>query len=342
MAGRILPTKADMVKYPFLPQAKEYVARLGIDLAQIVELPRIRNRAKERVTATFDLVAHYSQEPNKQFEVEIASFPIAVLYVGGTGERILAERFALFEAKQSHKYLESEKDDIVLNVAKSFKWDIHPTSPTPYPYSMRFANYLKNATRGRLVHEAKWKLVNRQLDKGQVYVTREEVCRLLQEEIRGHIEERTKQELGKIPAVIQDDIDEIKAKFAKSKPHLEEFDQIIIAEESQYPPCVKNLFERATKGQHLSHVERFTLVTYLAHQGVNVDAMVRLFSNVTDFKEDLTRYQVEHLAGQKGSRTAYTTYNCSTLRTHGVCTNIDDPICKRIRNPLTYHLHKRK
>lgn len=340
MAGRILLTKADMVKYPFLPQVKEYIAGLGIDLAEVVELPKIRNRAKERVSATFDLVAHLSQEPSKIFEVEIASFPIAVLYVVGTGESVLAERFALFEAKQSHRYLERENDDVVFSIAKSFKWDIHPTDRTPYSYTIHFVNYLSNATRGRLVYETKWKLVNRQLGKEQVYLTKEEVCRLLQEEIRKYIGERTEEELGKIPTGIQDDIDEIKAKFAKSKPHLEEFDQIIQAEESQYPPCVKNLFERATKGQHLSHVERFTLVTYLNHQGVKVDAIVNLFSNVADFKEDLTRYQVEHLAGQKGSRTAYTTYNCSTLRTHGVCTNQDDPICKRIKNPLTYHLKK--
>jgi DNA primase large subunit len=98
---------------------------------------------------------------------------------------------------------------------------------------------------------------------------------------------------------------------------------------------------RAAKGQQLSHVERFTLVTYLLNQGVSVDNIVSLFSNVTDFREDKTRYQVEHLAGHRGSRTAYKTYNCATLQTHGVCAQLDDPICKTIRNPLTYHLRKR-
>ena len=331
-----------MVKYPFLPQTKEYIAALQINLTELGELPSVRNRAKERISATFDLAIHYSQEPNKQFEIEIASFPVAILYVGGVREKTLVERFALFEAKKAHEYLEQEKYDIVLSIAKSFKWDIHRATGTPYSFAMHFANYLASATEGRLVHDSKWKLVNRQLEKGQVYVTRNEVCRLLQEEIRKYIEERTKEELGKIPSDIQNDIDEIKLKFARMKPHLEEFDQIIKAEESEYPPCVKNLFERATKGQHLSHVERFTLVTYLLHQGVSVDAIVKLFSNVSDFKEDKTRYQVEHLAGHRGSGTAYTTYSCSTLKTHGVCTTPDDSICRTIRNPLTYHLKKRK
>jgi DNA primase large subunit len=331
----------DMVKYPFLPQTKEYIAGLGIGLADIVENVGVRRRAKERIFATFDLVAHYSEEPSKRFEIEIASFPVAVLYVGGTGEKGLAERFALFEAKQIEKYLESENEDVILNIAEGFGWDIHRTGHTP-SFAMHFVNYLGNATRGRLVHDARWKLVNRQVDGGQVYVTREEVCRLLQEEIRKYIEERVGQELGKIPREMQEDIDEIKAEYAKNRPHLEEFDQIVRAEESEYPPCVKSLFERAMKGQHLSHVERFTLVTYLIHQGVGVDAIVKLFSNVSDFREDKTRYQVEHLAGLRGGRTAYKTYSCSTLRTHGVCVNPDDPTCRRIRNPLTYHLKKRK
>jgi DNA primase large subunit len=342
-----LPTEADMAKYPFLPRTKEYIARLGIDLAELVELPPIRNRAKGRIYATFDLAAYYSQEPSKRLDIEIVSFPVAILYVGGTRDSALAERFALFEAKQISEYLEKEKDDIILGIAKSFKWDIYRCSKreridTGYPFTIYFVHYLINASRGRLVHDTKWKLANRLLDNGQVYVTKEEVCRLLQEEIREYIEERTNAEFGKIPSPIQDDIDEIKAKFVQMKPHLEEFDQIISAEESEYPPCVKNLFDRATKGQHLSHVERFTLVTYLIHQGISVDAIVKLFSNLSDFREDKTRYQVEHLAGQRGSRAAYTTYNCSTLQTHGVCTNPDDPICRSIRNPLTYHLKKHK
>jgi DNA primase large subunit len=287
-------------------------------------------------------MAYFSEATRREHEIEIASFPVAVSYVAGANDSTLGERFALFEARQIYEYLSHDKDDNILEIANFFKWDIHITGRTPYPYVIHFVNYLNNAARGRLVHDAKWKLVNRQLANGQVYVAKMEVCRLLQEEVKKYIEDRTREKLERIPQTIQDDINEIKAEFAKRKPHLEEFDQIIHAEESEYPPCIKNLFERATKGQHLSHVERFTLVTYLIHQGISLEGIVRLFSNVADFKENMTRYQVEHLAGQRGSRTAYTTYNCSTLRTHGICASLDDPICRSINNPLTYHLKKRK
>jgi DNA primase large subunit len=157
------------------------------------------------------------------------------------------------------------------------------------------------------------------------------------------IEDSAKNKLGDLPEELQKDIAELKADFLKNKPHLEEMDEVIRAQESEYPPCISILMKRAAEGKHLSHTERFTLVTYLIHQGVSIDSIVNLFSNVSDFKEAKTRYQVENLAGKTGGRTEpYTTYNCATLQTHGVCTNQADPICRRIRNPLTYHLVKQK
>jgi len=338
----ILLTPVDLVKYPFLPEAKKYVAELGIDLNDLGELESIVNRAKVRIAATFEFLAHMqNQAPYKKSEVEIAAFPVAAFVVAGVKDKTLAERYALSEAKKIYNYLLDEKDNVILGIAKFFEWDINPSKQGPFSYTLHFVYYLRNATKGRLVHSPEWKLVNRQLDKGQVSVTKNEVCRLLQEEIKNYIEDRTKEEVTKIPQLLQDVIEEIKAEFLKRKPHLSEFDQKIQAEESEYPPCIMDFLDRTAKGQHLSHAERFTLVTYLLHQGIGVDRIVNLFSNVADFREDKTRYQVEHLAGQRGSRTPYRTYNCSTLQTHGVCANPNDPVCKRIRNPLTYHLRKK-
>jgi len=314
---------------------------LELDIKDLAELPRVRNRAKERIKASFDLASHFSAEPSNDFETEIASFPLAVYYAGGTGESRLIERFALYEATQINRYLGSEeREDIILEIAKSFQWNIN-FIPETHTYSLHFSKYLQMGSKGRLFHDPKWKLVNRQLKGGQVHLTPHDLRRLLQEEVKKHIEDRAKQELGKIEPDIQKDINELKAEFLKKRPQLKEFDQITRAQESEYPPCINELLKTAAKGQHLSHVERFTLVTYLLHQGISVDSVVSLFSSVADFKEDKTRYQVEHLAGKRGGITGlYTTYNCATLKTHGVCSKPNDPICRTIRNPLTYHLKK--
>jgi DNA primase large subunit len=168
------------------------------------------------------------------------------------------------------------------------------------------------------------------------------LARLLQEEVQKRVEDSTKQELAQIPEEIQKDIDELKAEFFRRKPMFEEVYEVVRAQESEYPPCIKGLMDRVAKGQHLSHVERFTLVTYLIHQNVSVDTIVSLFSNVSDFKEDKTRYQVENLAGKSGLTKPYVTYNCSSLQTHGVCSGPTDSICRTIKNPLTYHLRKQR
>jgi DNA primase large subunit len=331
---------SDMVKYPFLPQVRQHLGPLELDVKDLAELPRVKDRAKERIKASFDLVSHRAVKRAINFETEIASFPLAVYYVGGTGESRLIEHFALHEATQINRHLDSEnREDIILEIAKSFEWKIHFT-PKTHTYSLHFAKYLQMGSKGRLFHDPKWKLVNRPLKEGQVYLTPHDLRRLLQEEVKKHIEDRAKQELGKIEPDIQKEVDELKAEFLKKRPQLAEFDLAVYAKEPEYPPCIGELLKRASKGQHLSHVERFTLVTYLLHQGISVDSVVSLFSSVADFKEAKTRYQVEHLAGKIGSRTPYITYNCATLQTHGVCSKPTDPICRTIVNPLTYHLKK--
>jgi DNA primase large subunit len=330
-----------MVKYPFLPQARQHIAKTELDFQAIIELPMIRARAKQRISAAFSLAKRLSTDPSKQFDVEIASYPLAIMLVSGIEDRLLIERFALLEAQQINLYLKLEKrKEVILEIAKAFNWRVKTEGDL---VRLHVVKYLENASRGRLVHDTKWKLVNRAVDDGYVSVTPIELSRLLQEEVKKRIEDSTKRKLGDIPEEIQKDIDELKAEFLKMRPHLEEMDQIIRAHESEYPPCISILMKRAAEGKHLSHTERFTLVTYLIHQGVSIDSIVNLFSNVSDFKEAKTRYQVENLAGKTGGRTEpYTTYNCDTLRSHGVCTTQADEVCRTIRNPLTYHLMKQK
>jgi DNA primase large subunit len=345
LGGFILLTSVDKAKYPFHPQTKKHIANLGVDIEDLASLDGVVKRAKERITATFEVQVNTGvQEPFRKTDVEIASFPVAALVLTTVEDKTLVERFALSEAQKAYNYLLNEKDEAILEIAKHFKWDINISNQPPFPFSIHFVNYISNASKGRLVHASEWKLVNRQLHKGQVYVTKREVCRLLQEEIRKYIEsivhEQSKERVTTRPQNIQTLTEEVRAKFMKVKPRLTEFDPLVKAEESEYPPCIKNLLNRTVKGQHLSHTERFTLVTYLIHQGVSIDEIINLFSNASDFREDKTRYQVEHLAGQRGSRQVYVTYNCSTLQTHGVCFN-PDQICKTIGNPLTYHLRKK-
>lgn len=67
--------------------------------------------------------------------------------------------------------------------------------------------------------------------------------------------------------------------------------------------------------------------------------VVNLFRSSADFNERMTRYQVEHIAGDRGSRTKYKPPTCETLKTHGLCPG-PDQLCRRIRHPLSYYSRK--
>ncbi len=333
------------MKYPFLPQARERIAESGLDIETLAASPRVRRRAFLRIASSFDSLSQSLLDSSKERDAatEIAIFPLAVLYVAGVGDRRLTDKFAVNEAQQINRYLKEEaRAEVILEIAKTFEWDISfDRSRMEDRISIPFGKFVENTTKARLTHIPKWRLVNRALDKGRVLVNPFEVARLLQVEVEERIKAYTNLEVGSVPSELQGDIEELKTAFLRTRPQLDEFDQIVRAQEPEYPPCISTFMKRAMKGEHLSHVERFTLVTYLLHQGISVDSIVSLFSNVSDFNESKTRYQVENLAGKTGGRTEpYVTYNCDTLQTHGVCIKSDDPICQRIRNPLSYHLRK--
>ena len=319
--------------------ARRFIANLGLDFDTITSLQEIRDRAKQRVSSTFLTEDDFSEKTGKFYQVEIASYALAILYLAGIAEPILTEKFALFEAQKVNAHLRQENNSkILFEIAKAFNWIVEKKGDFLF---VHFAKFLETSTRGRLHHNSKWKLVNRIMEKGLVQVSPRELARLLQEDVKNQIEKSAKQELGNVPEQIQHDIDELKADFLKRKPQFESVVQAIKAQQSDYPPCIVALMKRATEGKHLSHVERFTLVTYLLRQGISVDTIVQMFSNVSDFKEDKTRYQVEHLSGVRMGKEPYMPYNCASLQTHGICSGPADRICATIRNPLSYHLRKR-
>jgi hypothetical protein len=76
--GCIPVTRADMAKYPFLPQARQLISALEFDYETVANIPRTRERAKQRISASFDFKAHFSQPLTHDPQTEIASFALAL------------------------------------------------------------------------------------------------------------------------------------------------------------------------------------------------------------------------------------------------------------------------
>jgi DNA primase large subunit len=336
-------TPNDLAKYPFLKETAEYIRPLNLQISDLTSpgmeqiLKRAEARVREAITST-----RITRE-TRSLGTEIPSYPVALLLVAATENSFIRKRYALAEAKQASTDLDVESPEKVFRIAESFGWKITHSAKDPrlpHGFVVHFTDYLRNVS--QLSADSKWKLINRIMVDGYVYLNQMDVVRLLEEEIRKNIETRLAEtELSKLPPELVEVADRLKALAIEviGTQEMEGFPKVIVQE--AFPPCINALYDAASKSRHLSHVGRFTLTSFLLNIGMSPETLTDLFKSFSDFNERLTRYQVEHIAGSRGSGTRYTPPNCETLQTHGVCLNRDD-VCTGARNPLIYYKRKQK
>jgi len=336
-------TKSDLAKYPFVPDATEYVKQLGLRIENIAnpELKPILDRAEKRVEEALSSNPPEISYRAREDDIEILSFPVAGILAAASVNDYIKRRYALAEARRAYNLLKVENEEKVMEVAKTFNWRIRTSQEkanrTKFELALQFTDFLRNT---EMFHEKEWKLVNRLLLNGEVYLTRHEAARLLQEEIRRHIERRPDLNVrSRLQDPILERVDRLKQTYASrvGEVQFEELPREVVNE--AFPPCIRQLYDAAKSGRHLSHVGRFTLTSFLLNAGMEPGEVVNLFRSSSDFNERMTRYQVEHIAGDKGSRTKYIPPRCETLRTHGVCPGVDE-LCGKVQHSLTYYRKK--
>ena len=122
---------------------------------------------------------------------------------------------------------------------------------------------------------------------------------------------------------------------------VDEMPKVVV--QAAFPPCINALYqEAALQPPPQPTVGRFTLTSFLINIGMTPEKVNELFKTFSDYNERLTLYQIEHIAGERGSATKYTPPQCSVLQNaYGVCKNCDD-LCRRIYHPLGYYRRRQK
>jgi DNA primase large subunit len=330
-------TREDLAKYPFLKQASREIEELGFTINNLVSLENkpVLDRASNRVEKAIS-EAHTGQMVRDK-QTEISSFAASLIFVIAAKNNWVKKRYALAVAKSTYVMLKEEKTEKILAIAQDFGWDISDGKPNK-EFRLGFNFFLKNAAH---MHNSDWKLINQIMNKGCVYLNKDKATRLLQEEIKNRVEKRLEvPELKNLP----EEINLIAHDFAKLAQEvmgqeIEEMPKTVT--QSAFPPCINALYADAAASHHLSHIGRFTLTSFLVNIGMTPEAVNEFFKTFSDYNERLARYQIEHIAGERGSGTKYTCPQCSVLQTHGVCKNRDD-LCRRIYHPLRYYLLKQK
>jgi DNA primase large subunit len=280
--------------------------------------------------------------PASSVEEEVLGFYAAAVIAYLTGSHWLVSRLALAEANRAQELLMKQPDETVAAIGRlagipslrfsprAYAEPIAVAGYTPiyrvYGYSVSFLDYVEHGR--RLLGDDAWKPARLPVRRGLVYLDKARAVRLIKEALTVYIE-RLVENLGSTAAEeaagsLGELVEEAKRLEAeatrprrRSGGHVELPKGVVV--EEAFPPCMREILERARRGEHLSHHERFAIATFLLNIGAEIDYVVDVFRAMPDFKEKITRYQVEHLAGLRGSGKKYSTYSCEKMKTLGLC-----------------------
>ena len=292
------------VKYPFSLEAKAFIKELTIT-ERIVDLAVERIKKAVNGQTTSRMLLH---ETDKQ--EDIASFAAARMILGHLRNQFLTSRFAVNESKIARGYLDRENEDTIDAVAAHFGIT---TKNENGRIIIGLPTYLRCSPRS-----IEYRLINKKLISGFVEIKAAEKKRLIEQAIKDHVEE--------IP-LVKDPPDMIKNAGAKLLAEIPKSDTKITIKVENHPPCVEKLLQEMKKHENLNHHSRWYLATYLLAIGTTEDDVTKLYSDLPDFDEKITRYQVGHIK-KKG----YSVPSCATVMTYGLCC----AVC-RIGHPLNWH-----
>jgi DNA primase large subunit len=336
------PSPKELSHFPFLKKAQDHIKVRFSTLDSLLKGPKgeaLISRAITRVQESISSKKISAFEVSDSVDDEIAAYALARIIVSCVNDKQLIERLTRYEAERVYYFLVNEEewnqnyrmgdnDFSKLCIALANELGIQIAQDR-----MPLTDYVELIAP---LHEDRFKLVNRHLDKGFVEIKKDERYELLRERIRLSMRRDLPH---KVPPSLCEQVAPKVAgiKKAYQDQMLQQFGAI---EESAFPPCMQALIHALTAGTNLTHAGRFALTTFIHTIGMNVTAIAQMYARSPDFDPEKTMYQVEHITGRGGSGTEYTAPACAAMRTTGLCVH-HDALCEKINHPLTYYKVKK-
>ncbi len=348
------------VKYPFITSFNEYLKRLyggHVSITYLLEHGR-QEYVERAVVRVRSALKNLKYIPTGSEDVELSAFYIGLALASALGGWCL-RKYVDTEAKRSYEYLLGDSEEVIVRVANAFGIHLEflgspqdvcgervvigydTTTSKPVVYCLQFRTPVTTYLTGisKLTTEPKWKLVNQYVKGGYIYLGKKEVSRLLQEFIKYRLLSSVSDLSNvKFEGKIGDIVDRLREEIPAQKVGVDKLYEPALkvvagrVVEEAHPPCIKNIIEGIRRNENLTHHQRFALAVYLINIGVDVEQIVDLFRYAPDFNERMTKYQVEHLAGLRGSKRKYSMYNCDKMKSLGMCV----AECN-VKNPLIYY-----
>jgi len=293
-------------RYPFLSDAREAVETADVDLVAVVGRDgEILARAMERIETALEDGAVGSQ--HRRPRVELLSYPVARVLVSLVDEHVLTRKYTRAEAATARERFERERTETtelkstrsrsltLSDLLAEFDLDAEITG-TADGYRVDVGAYLDLAADER---GDEWRLVNRDLQDGELSLTEAELLVLVQQAIRSRVGDGLPLS---VPDVIADELTDEAEQIRELLADLELTREIDTVVPELFPPCMRHLLDQVQKGEHLEHHSRFAIAAFLTSIGMSTDEIVELFQVNPGFGEEVTRYQVDHIRGRPARR----------------------------------------
>ena len=177
----------DFANIPCTSGVLEYLRKSDIglnDLCTQSTFESIRSTGKERVLeALKDGALKYRRFNKLAAEKELLAYPIARIIVSCINNNYLTKRYALAVAKSSYEHIKDLKSSVLLEeLAADFGMSIR--FDDMMNVSMHFTDYIRCA---HVLHDPKWKLLNRTVKQGTLKISRDDLTRLMEEVVRNPV-----------------------------------------------------------------------------------------------------------------------------------------------------------
>ena len=345
-----LSDKVTLARYPFLPQAREWIAQMAvqhnIDIDELLDgamMERARVRARSRLVDSVDSddgveVASVGDIHTEEGRLlEAFSFYYARLVVGASEDERLISRWAQAEAERAQHIL--VRDDAITTIANTYLSEIKCDEKGIW--KMGRSDFIELCTG---ITGSRWRLPNCDVkdgwvtlhDEGDKYSSRAKVARLLRERMKEDIKLDAMEKMTKMDESLlirlAEPVGMIRGLVASRTA---ETIALIGAGEEDWPPCMRKAVAELAEGVNVNHFGRVFLGSMSRCIGLPVETTIDFFRPAPDFSEGTTTYQVNHLYERE-----YTPSGCSKLKVNHNCAvqRGDDRLCDQpwMDHPLKY------
>ena len=153
-----------MVRYPFTPHSRRFFDKLPIE--ESFSSVEVLRQAESRLLGA---VKRQRYERHISELIEFSSFFVSALIA--SQDQFLGQKFAEMESGAAKDFFATERVQNKPEILKDcFEIKLSPSEVAAYVYSIPVVDYLRAITKFEL-RSQRWKLVNRPLEKGVVYLT---------------------------------------------------------------------------------------------------------------------------------------------------------------------------